>query len=203
MLRSSAPGASARTRTGPPASPAPRPSTSTSATGRWPAGTRFTQSDVEARHQGGGARPDRGRQALRPGADPVGQLVRIKNVPFQVVGVLATKGQSPMGQDYDDAVFVPSDHLPGEDPGRAAEVPHRASIIVSAVSPDDTHARADADHRRCCASATTSQPGADDDFSIRNLAEMASAQQEGTQDADHAARRASPRCRCWSAASGS
>ena len=40
-------------------------------------------------------------------SDPVGQMVRIKNIPFQVVGVLARKGQSPMGQDYDDAVFVP------------------------------------------------------------------------------------------------
>ena len=42
-------------------------------------------------------------------------------------------------------------------------------------------ARASARSRRCCASATTSRPGADDDFSIRNLAEMASAQQEGTE----------------------
>jgi putative ABC transport system permease protein len=41
-------------------------------------------------------------------ADPVGQQVRIRNVPFQVVGVLARKGQSPIGQDYDDAAFVPA-----------------------------------------------------------------------------------------------
>jgi len=42
-----------------------------------------------------------------PSADPIGQTVRIKNIPFEVVGVLARKGQSPMGQDYDDGVFVP------------------------------------------------------------------------------------------------
>ena len=47
-----------------------------------------------------------------PNADPVGQTVRIRNIPFQVVGVLARKGQSPMGQDYDDAVVHPVDDVP-------------------------------------------------------------------------------------------
>jgi putative ABC transport system permease protein len=39
--------------------------------------------------------------------DPVGQMVRIKNIPFKVLGVLAVKGQSAMGQDQDDVVYVP------------------------------------------------------------------------------------------------
>jgi putative ABC transport system permease protein len=39
--------------------------------------------------------------------DPVGQFIRIKNVPFTVIGVLATKGQSPQGQDQDDTIYVP------------------------------------------------------------------------------------------------
>jgi len=39
--------------------------------------------------------------------DPVGQYVRIRNIPFEVVGVLAPKGQSAMGQDQDDTVIVP------------------------------------------------------------------------------------------------
>lgn len=39
--------------------------------------------------------------------DPVGRIVRIKNVPFTVIGVLDTKGQSPIGQDQDDIIFVP------------------------------------------------------------------------------------------------
>ena len=34
--------------------------------------------------------------------------MRIRNIPFQVVGLLEKKGQSPMGQDYDDATFVPA-----------------------------------------------------------------------------------------------
>ena len=40
-------------------------------------------------------------------ADPVGRSIRIKNIPFEVVGVLAPKGQSAMGQDQDDTVIVP------------------------------------------------------------------------------------------------
>jgi len=40
-------------------------------------------------------------------ADPVGQIIRIKKVPFMVIGVLAPKGQSDRGQDQDDTIFVP------------------------------------------------------------------------------------------------
>ncbi|MFA7405960.1 MAG: ABC transporter permease, partial [Pelobacteraceae bacterium] len=40
-------------------------------------------------------------------ADPVGSIVRIKKIPFTVIGILERKGQSPQGQDQDDAVFVP------------------------------------------------------------------------------------------------
>jgi putative ABC transport system permease protein len=39
--------------------------------------------------------------------NPVGQIIRIKNVPFTVIGVLERKGQSPIGQDQDDTILVP------------------------------------------------------------------------------------------------
>jgi putative ABC transport system permease protein len=42
-----------------------------------------------------------------PGQDPLGQVIRIKNVPFRVVGVLSPKGQSPQGTDQDDVVLIP------------------------------------------------------------------------------------------------
>ncbi|MBW2299722.1 MAG: ABC transporter permease [Deltaproteobacteria bacterium] len=44
---------------------------------------------------------------LFPGQDPLGQIVRIRRVPFKIIGVLKAKGQTPMGRDQDDAVFVP------------------------------------------------------------------------------------------------
>lgn len=42
-----------------------------------------------------------------PGEEPVGAIIRIKNVPFRVVGVLAPKGQSAQGSDQDDVIFIP------------------------------------------------------------------------------------------------
>ena len=44
---------------------------------------------------------------LYPGEDPVGQILRVKNVPFIVVGVLRPKGLSVQGQDQDDIVIIP------------------------------------------------------------------------------------------------
>ena len=70
-------------------------------------GSAFTQSDVD----GGTKVVVLGQtvvdQLFGTTADPVGQVVRIRNVPFQVVGVLARKGQSAMGQDYDDTALIP------------------------------------------------------------------------------------------------
>ncbi len=41
--------------------------------------------------------------------DPLDQTIRVRNVPFKVIGVMAPKGQSAFGQDQDDAIFVPLD----------------------------------------------------------------------------------------------
>ena len=46
-------------------------------------------------------------QLFGDNANPVGQIVRIANQPFRVIGVMGRKGQSPMGQDQDDTVFIP------------------------------------------------------------------------------------------------
>jgi putative ABC transport system permease protein len=39
--------------------------------------------------------------------DPIGQVIRIKKVPFTVIGILERKGQSPQGQDQDDTIYIP------------------------------------------------------------------------------------------------
>ena len=46
-------------------------------------------------------------QNLYPDQDPVGQIIRVKNLPFRVVGVLAPKGQGQWGQDQDDLILAP------------------------------------------------------------------------------------------------
>jgi putative ABC transport system permease protein len=114
-----------------------------------------------------------------PGADPIGQMVRIRNIPFQVVGVLARKGQSPMGQDYDDGVFIPSTTYMTKIQGGLKKY-LQGTIMASARSADAT-SKAQRQITALLRERHNLSKGTDDDFSIRNLAEMASAQQEGTK----------------------
>jgi putative ABC transport system permease protein len=114
-----------------------------------------------------------------PSADPVGQVVRIKNVPFQVVGVAGAKGQSAQGQDYDDAVFIPVTTYQSKIQG-GLQAYIAGSIMVAATAPS-TVSRAEKDVTDLLRDRHHVRIGGEDDFSIRNLAEMASAQQEGTK----------------------
>ena len=114
-----------------------------------------------------------------PSANPVGQVIRVKNVPFNVVGVLAKKGQSPMGQDYDDAIFLPVSTFQQKIQGGLKNY-LAGAIIVSATSAGTTD-RAQRQIQALLRDRHRQQPGSDDDFSIRNLSELAAAQQEGTR----------------------
>jgi len=147
----------------------------------WPAqhGNLFTQSDVD----GGAKVVVLGQTVVEKifgqRADVVGQLVRVKNVPFVVAGVLQKKGQSPFGQDYDDIVVVPvSTFLQKIQGGLKNYV--AGSLIVSAGSADET-ARAEHQVQGLLRDRHRLAVGADDDFSIRNLSELATASQEGTK----------------------
>jgi putative ABC transport system permease protein len=112
------------------------------------------------------------------GYDPVGQIVRIQAVPFQVIGVLERKGQSPMGQDYDDTLLTPYTTFQTKiAAGLGGHV--NGAIFVSATGPDQTE-RAQAEIGNLLRDRHHLLPGADDDFSVRNLSEIAAAQQQGT-----------------------
>ncbi|MCI0658371.1 MAG: ABC transporter permease [Acidobacteria bacterium] len=142
-------------------------------------GAAFTQSDVD----GGTKVVVLGQtvvdKVFGPHADPVGQVVRIRNIPFQVVAVMAKKGQSPNGQDYDDAVIIPVTTFQTKIQGGLQKFLSGA-IMISAVSPAATD-KAENEVTDLLRDRHNIQPGADDDFSIRNLTEIASAQQEGTR----------------------
>ncbi len=145
----------------------------------WPIarGTSLTQSDIE----GGTKVVVLGQTVVDnlygPSADPVGQMVRIKNFPFQVVGVLARKGQSPMGQDYDDSAYIPYTTFQGKIQGGLQKFISGA-IMVGATSSQDTQRAA-----KQIASILRDRHhipiGGDDDFSMHNLTEMANAREEG------------------------
>jgi putative ABC transport system permease protein len=113
------------------------------------------------------------------GAKPVGQVVRIKQMPFEVIGVLQKKGQSPMGQDYDDAVCMPVKTFQTKIQGGLSNF-IAGVLFVSATSADAT-ARAQAQITNLLRDRHHLHPGTEDDFSIRNLAEIAQAQEEGTR----------------------
>ena len=114
-----------------------------------------------------------------PNADAVGQMVRIRNIPFQVVGVLARKGQSPMGQDYDDGVFIPSTTFMTKIQGGLKKY-LQGTIMASARSGDET-SKAQRQITALLRERHNLPKGTDDDFSIRNLSELANAQQAGTR----------------------
>jgi putative ABC transport system permease protein len=111
-------------------------------------------------------------------ADPIGLTVRIKGNPFQVVGIAATKGQSAQGQDYDDAVFIPSTTFMAKIQG-GLQAYINGQIVVAATS-SQTVSKAQQDITDLLRERHRIVPGKkEDDFNIRNLAEMASAQQQG------------------------
>jgi putative ABC transport system permease protein len=100
-------------------------------------------------------------------------------VPFLVVGVLQRKGQSPMGTDYDDVAYVPITTFQNQIQGGLQK--YIAGIImVSAISADDTK-RAQAEITAILRDRHHLTPGDDNDFNIRNLTEIADAQQQGTR----------------------
>ena len=114
-----------------------------------------------------------------PGVDPVGKTVRIRAVPFLVVGLLERKGQSPMGTDYDDAAFIPVSTFQNQIQGGLQK--YIAGIIaVSAISADDT-TRAQDEITALLRDRHHLSSIDEDDFNIRNLTEMANAQEAGTQ----------------------
>ncbi|HVN32512.1 MAG TPA: ABC transporter permease, partial [Thermoanaerobaculaceae bacterium] len=112
-------------------------------------------------------------------ANPVGQVIRIKNVPFEVKGVLATKGQSSWGQDFDDVAFIPLKTFQTKIQGGLQQY-IAGQIFVGATSEAAT-ARAQVQIANLLRDRHHIGPGQDDDFSIRNLTELASAQEDSTK----------------------
>ncbi len=109
-------------------------------------------------------------QNLFPGQDPVGQEVRIGNLPFIVIGTLVAKGQTSNGQDQDDIVVMPFSTLQRKVLGQDFV----STILVSAVSKDLIPA-AQAQITRLLRTRHRLQPWQDSDFTIRNQSEIAEA----------------------------
>jgi putative ABC transport system permease protein len=108
------------------------------------------------------------QQNLFGNTDPIGETIRIGALPFQVVGVLTAKGQSGMGADQDDGVYVPITTLQKKITGQN----WLQYIMVSAVSQPASYA-AQSQITSLLRDRHKIRAGQDDDFQVRNLADVA------------------------------
>jgi putative ABC transport system permease protein len=141
----------------------------------WPLaeGTPFTQEDVTLAANVA-VLGETVRKNLFGAVAPVGQTIRISNLPFKVVGVLTAKGQSAaMGDDQDDTIIIPITTLQKKITGQS----WLRYISVSAKSKASSYA-AQQQIQALLHDRHKIRPGQDDDFGVRNLADLAGAADE-------------------------
>jgi putative ABC transport system permease protein len=110
-----------------------------------------------------------------PDVDPTGQIMRIRNQPFKVVGVMTSKGQGAFGQDQDDTIFAPYTTVQKKLQG----IQHINNITVSAETPDTAPvAAAISETLRLRHKLVAGEP---DDFTVRTQEEIASLRTETTR----------------------
>ena len=102
--------------------------------------------------------------------DPIGKTIRIGNVPFKVVGLLKTKGSSGMGQDQDDLVFIPITTAQRKVFG--TDFPGTVSMIAVKAQNDEVLSLTQEDITEILQHRHHIGKNQDNDFEIRNLAEM-------------------------------
>jgi putative ABC transport system permease protein len=110
---------------------------------------------------------------LFSGMDAVGQTVRVMNLPFRVVGVMARKGQDPQGRDQDDVAFAPYTSVQKKILGS----PRLQIAYVSAISQDATYT-AQTQITELLRQRHRLTPNEPDDFTVRNMSDIAEAANE-------------------------
>ncbi len=114
--------------------------------------------------------------ALFPGSDPVGERIRLRNVPFEIIGVLAEKGQTAQGSDQDDVILAPYTTVNTRLSGRT----FIAQILANTHSPDDLTA-AQEEIGLILRQAHSLADWEDDDFTVRNQTDLAEAAESTTE----------------------
>jgi len=111
--------------------------------------------------------------SLFAGTDAVGQTVRVQNLPFRVIGVMARKGQDAQGRDQDDVAFTPYTTVQKKILGS----PRLQIAYVSAVSPDATYT-AEQQITELLRQRHKLGPNEPNDFTVRNMSDIAAAANE-------------------------
>ncbi|MCU0522995.1 MAG: ABC transporter permease, partial [Anaerolineae bacterium] len=105
---------------------------------------------------------------LYPDQDPIGQIIRIRNLPFRIVGVLTRKGQGNWGQDQDDVIIAPYTTIQKKLLG----ITHVHQISLSASSSAAVRQVA-ADVTALLRQRHRSASPEEDDFTVRTIEELA------------------------------
>jgi putative ABC transport system permease protein len=138
----------------------------------WPIarGRFFTQSDEDGAAKVAVLGHTVVEKLFAPGEDPLDATIRAKNIPLRVVGVLQEKGQTSWGQDQDDVVLVPFNTAERRIVG-GAFLGSVNMIMVSAASPAEAVTAVE-EIRRLLHDRHRTPPGQEDDFTVRNMAEL-------------------------------
>jgi len=106
------------------------------------------------------------------GGDPIGATIRVLNVPFQVVGVLDSKGQNSFGRDQDDVVMLPMSAARGRIVGRSRLVNDNVGNIHVKFDASTDLSEAQEQIETLLRQRRKIKAGAEDDFNVRNLSEF-------------------------------
>ena len=144
-----------------------------------------TGSAFDAGHYSGGDKVvligETVRRELFGEDDAVGQVIRLGRAPFTVVGVLKSKGQGGFGQDQDDIVVVPLDTARRRLSSNASLPPGAVQQISVGVADANALSTVQAEIEALLRQRHDIQPGEEDDFTVRNLAEIISARTQTTK----------------------
>jgi putative ABC transport system permease protein len=115
------------------------------------------------------------------GGNPAGAQIRVKNVPFEVIGVLAKKGQSMMGSDQDDVILLPINTARQRVVGTNRAKTRSVNQILAKVREGDDIAAVEEDMKGLLRQRHRIGEGQADDFSIRNLAEIQATREQSAK----------------------
>ncbi|HBH61668.1 MAG TPA: multidrug ABC transporter substrate-binding protein [Nitrospiraceae bacterium] len=113
------------------------------------------------------------------GLDPVGHIVRIKKIPFTVIGVLEPKGQDPRGRDQDDTIFVPVTTAQKKLFGTA--FPGMIRILMVKAKSTDALDSAEREINELLRQRHRIGQKQDNDFTVRNLTQMMQAAEQSSK----------------------
>lgn len=135
----------------------------------WPLqeGVNFTQQDVKTSAKVCLVGQTIVSNLFPDGSDPIGKMIRFKNIPFKIIGVLSKKGENTFGQDQDDVILAPVTTVQK----RILATIYYQTIFASALDEKSTDKAVD-EITNVLRASHKLPPGTDDDFTVRSQAEL-------------------------------